>query len=1405
MLQKIYNYRLYIIMVLILSSSIVRADKIIELIASDESVSESYKPRVDLTGKIGYSTNKASKRNITRLGFVLPVSQSIDKYMAYLTVIGVKDTARHIEGNFGFGYRKFISTNWIIGGYGFYDLRVTANENLLKQLTFGVETFSENLEFRLNGYIPIKKNFLLDDHNIYRAKYSPHTDTTLFDIRQKRVVEKAVGGFDVEVGGSHDSLSKLKMFAAYYYFNGSNTTPVIGGRIRGDISIFHWLTIEAEASYDGKRKFVSYLGGRLSWNFGSTTAGKSWRYDKMTQLPVRDIDVMEDEQIFVEQKFAASKKGKTAIYLHSGIEKNAEIITDRNSVISDDVEDIAGLAIAKGIQLDDFVSVGFNDEINTYTVDNGLGSVELAALKKHPKAIAAYSSLDVKIKIKTMREDVKKAKEKAEAEARLRQEAEEAKRKQKEKAEEEARLRQEAEEAELKQREKAKEEERLKKEANKKAKEEERLKKEANKKAKEEERLKEEANKKAKKEERLKEQNQQKIEELEAEKVRLSKLKDKTKTKTKNQPPPIPPTNGAPIPPTNGAPIPPMNGAPPPIPPMNGAPPPIPPMNGAPPPIPPMNGAPPPIPPMNGVPGLPGVGNANVIPGAASLQKDIYGNKIKKTIQAKKTLDILRKATKQSETRQQQNKDSAVAGNLLSNEQIAKDTQLKKKRITDSQKTRKKTAELKKGLLGALKERQKKLAKNDTKNVGLQNQQITDAEREAAIAAVNNMAASIQQDKERVDHKFIALYLSNLKKDNQALLDETKRNTLGSADASDYDAAKHLYYAEQAQKEAKKKKRQEVSSLKKALKCSRRRSVVLYKQKQKYIAEQLQNVDEDNRTDKKREQIAQEYLVKMTEQERQVDRLAQQLKLDKKNKTSEKLLYTTYKKWKEHRAELVKVEKDRGVRDELVDGLVDISMQDYEQGLQKEMVQKREINDAYGYNRGVKWMQDKVAEQYIEVQRKIKEQIDLDVAANANNPLDAHAIKLIEEEHMNSLKVRATGYKEIYDAFDYDRQDPGFEKIVKKQYADRVEAVTKMQTDDHLNVAEANAAYNLRMQKKSLIESELAKAAQWDLIGKDIPWMRKFLGEQADKVLEKQAIADIDMTNNVDVVQTGIRDNMLSKKERVKFMKAAGKQLASTKNKKNKKFKSRTLRNDRRGTKGNAAQMQKAFQAVMDVDADDEKGEPFKIYNKMSSTLTYTDSMVDDFGGNVDTVGKLFGEGRGAVLSGYEVKREVTSLRGKKREKSEIRVDKYVYEVDPGAKDIDENFLAVNTQPSIQRGFKMVTDVNAGDDAPMIKKLYTKPRYFLTQAGYDAEFGTSYTLTGVRNSLLSDYITDGKIKKVSVKLEKDLPTFSGLTKACKQRMKKITGALGVYEQIDDSFVVTSNSAIESIMKGNKVI
>ncbi len=343
-----------------------------------------YSPRIELAGKLGYSSKKEQRRDIARLGFVLPIYQKSNA-VTFLSLIGVKDNAKHAEGNFGAGHRVLLNSQWIVGGYGFYDLRRTQNAKMLHQTTFGIEALSKYLEFRINGYMPIlTKEHKLSNKNIYKIKYSSNTRVAEISVQNKQLVEKAMPGFDIEAGGALPSLSRYEMFVAYYHFNAKDVSAVTGFRVRTNIRVAEWLSVELESNYDGSRGSTNYGGIRLGWDIGSSQPSrKTWISRKMTQLPVRDIDVVH-QQAPIFNDIVPGKRFRTgkALLLES-FNSSDELILEGDELdfkLFKSQEEL----IQSGLKADAFFSITLDNLVNMDANSNSITILE--TLFSNPKA-----------------------------------------------------------------------------------------------------------------------------------------------------------------------------------------------------------------------------------------------------------------------------------------------------------------------------------------------------------------------------------------------------------------------------------------------------------------------------------------------------------------------------------------------------------------------------------------------------------------------------------------------------------------------------------------------------------------------------------------------------------------------------------------------------------------------------------------------------------------------------------------------------------------------------------------------------------------------------------------------------------------------------------------------------------
>ena len=75
-----------------------------------------------------------------------------------------------------------------------------------------------------------------------------------------------------------------------YFFRTKDVT-VAGPRLRADVYLLNWLSLNAEYQYDKERNSSYYLGAKIRFTTGTINSPFNLR-SKMTQIPVRDVDVV---------------------------------------------------------------------------------------------------------------------------------------------------------------------------------------------------------------------------------------------------------------------------------------------------------------------------------------------------------------------------------------------------------------------------------------------------------------------------------------------------------------------------------------------------------------------------------------------------------------------------------------------------------------------------------------------------------------------------------------------------------------------------------------------------------------------------------------------------------------------------------------------------------------------------------------------------------------------------------------------------------------------------------------------------------------------------------------------------------------------------------------------------------
>ncbi len=240
------------------------------------------------------------------------------------------DNASH-EGNWGIGYRHWTDSDWIIGGYGFYDLRETPFDNRFWQTTLGLEAKNYVWDFRANGYIAE------DGAKGTRTGSAVLSGGTIL-VRGGQ--ERAYSGFDGEVGrllwNSYDGLlspsyraagnlpridAELRLFAGGFYFddNAPGFPEIAGPRGRLELRLFDlpWLgngsrlTLGAAVQHDGVRGTQGLASILVRVPLGRRNQRRmSPMTRRMVDPIVRDIDIVTNAPAAAEEPALNPRTGQ---------------------------------------------------------------------------------------------------------------------------------------------------------------------------------------------------------------------------------------------------------------------------------------------------------------------------------------------------------------------------------------------------------------------------------------------------------------------------------------------------------------------------------------------------------------------------------------------------------------------------------------------------------------------------------------------------------------------------------------------------------------------------------------------------------------------------------------------------------------------------------------------------------------------------------------------------------------------------------------------------------------------------------------------------------------------------------------------------------------------------------------
>jgi hypothetical protein len=208
------------------------------------------------------------------------------------------DSGREI--NIGGGYRRMLSENWILGGYGYFDRIESIHDNYFSQGTLGIEAMSLDWDVRFNGY-------LAENTEKNASGAGGGVQLVNSQLLMTSGFEQAMSGFDGELGWrlplAPDSLiGDTRLYAGGFYFTGSGLPNIGGPRARIESRIYDipylWegsrITLSGEYRWDDVRNsaVTGMISLRIPFGAPSRQTNLTFVERRMTDRVVRDVNIV---------------------------------------------------------------------------------------------------------------------------------------------------------------------------------------------------------------------------------------------------------------------------------------------------------------------------------------------------------------------------------------------------------------------------------------------------------------------------------------------------------------------------------------------------------------------------------------------------------------------------------------------------------------------------------------------------------------------------------------------------------------------------------------------------------------------------------------------------------------------------------------------------------------------------------------------------------------------------------------------------------------------------------------------------------------------------------------------------------------------------------------------------------
>ncbi len=248
------------------------------------------------------------------------------------------------EGNWGLAYRQIRPSEWIIGGYAFYDVRESAVGNTWHQGVFGAELMNVDWDFRMNGY--------LAEGGAQATGASPAAFLSGGTIVVVNSLERSYSGFDGEIGrllwASCDRFDiEVRGYVGAFHFDtdAAGFPNVSGPRARLEMRSYDLnflgtdsrLTLGYEYQYDDVRgsQNTAFLAVRIPFGRGGGRNGRRLTplERRMVEPIVRDVDIVTQGGSSIETAQINGVDIDNANQVNGGSDLGAAVVAGGNNSV----------------------------------------------------------------------------------------------------------------------------------------------------------------------------------------------------------------------------------------------------------------------------------------------------------------------------------------------------------------------------------------------------------------------------------------------------------------------------------------------------------------------------------------------------------------------------------------------------------------------------------------------------------------------------------------------------------------------------------------------------------------------------------------------------------------------------------------------------------------------------------------------------------------------------------------------------------------------------------------------------------------------------------------------------------------------------------------------------------------